>query len=102
MLLWASWCIIRKTLSGLKREIDQQWSDLMNQHSWNERILCDPAVHHGEPCIRGTRIAVSVIVASLADTSIEGLLGQYSQLTREDIQAALYYAADAARSSLVA
>ena len=94
--------MIRKTLVELNREIDQQWSDLMSQHSWSDRILCDPAVHHGEPCIRGTRIAVSVIVASLADMSIEGLLGQYSQLTREDIQAALYYAADAARSSLVA
>jgi len=34
--------------------------------------------------------------------TLEDLLGQYSQLTREDIQAALYYAADAARSSLVA
>lgn len=74
----------------------------MSQRSWSDRILCDPAIHHGEPCIRGTRIAVSVIVASLADMSIEDLLGQYSQLTREDIQAALYYAADAARSSLVA
>lgn len=74
----------------------------MSNDEWRNRIVCDPQLHHGEPCIRGTRIAVSVLVASLADMSVEDLLGQYSQLKREDIQSALYYAAEAAHNTLVA
>jgi uncharacterized protein (DUF433 family) len=72
------------------------------QDEWRQRIVCDPQLHHGEPCIRGTRIAVSVIVGSLADLSMDELLQQYPQLKREDVQAALYYAAEAAHSTLVA
>jgi uncharacterized protein (DUF433 family) len=69
---------------------------------WHKRIVSDPQLHHGEPCIRGTRIAVSVIVASLADLSIDALLREYPQLTREDVQAALFYASEAAHNTLVA
>lgn len=74
----------------------------MSNDTWRQRIVCDPALHHGEPCIRGTRISVSVLVASLADMSTENLLSEYPQLKREDIQAALYYAAEAAHNTLVA
>ena len=56
---------------------------------------------HGEPCVRGTRIAVSVLVASLADLSIDELLKQYPQLSREDIQAALHFASEAAHTTMV-
>jgi uncharacterized protein (DUF433 family) len=69
--------------------------------AWRQRIVCDPDLHHGEPCIRGTRIAVSVIVASLADVSIDELLKAFPQLKREDVQAALLYAAEASHSTLV-
>lgn len=74
----------------------------MNAQDWHQRIVCDPQIHHGEPCIRGTRVAVSVLVASLADLSIDELLAQFPQLKREDIQAALLYASEAAHSTLVA
>ncbi len=74
----------------------------MQHESWRQRIVCDPAIHHGEPCVRGTRIAVSVIVASLADLSIDDVLVQYPQLTREDVQAALYFASEAAHTTMVA
>lgn len=74
----------------------------MSNDTWRQRIVCDPALHHGEPCIRGTKISVSVLVASLADMSTENLLSEYPQLKREDIQAALYYAAEAAHNTLVA
>ena len=60
---------------------------------WRQRIICDPEIHHGEPCIRGTRVAVAVIVASLAEMNTEELLRQYQQLTREDVSVALLYAA---------
>jgi uncharacterized protein (DUF433 family) len=74
----------------------------MPDEDWRQRIVCDPQVHHGEPCIRGTRIAVAVIVASLSDLPIEEMLTQYPQLTRSDIRAALLYAAEAAHNTLVA
>jgi len=74
----------------------------MSSDEWRKRIVCDPGIHHGEPCVHGTRIAVSVIVGSLADLTVDHLLREYPQLTREDIQAALLYAAEAAHSTLVA
>ncbi|MBN2563728.1 MAG: DUF433 domain-containing protein [Phycisphaerae bacterium] len=74
----------------------------MNSQDWRQRIACEPDLHHGEPCICGTRIAVSVIFASLADLSFDELLKQYPQLTREDIQAALYFASEAAHTTTVA
>lgn len=74
----------------------------MQDIPWRDRVVCDPNIHHGEPCIRATRIAVSVIVASLADLSIDDLLEQYPQLMREDVRAALYFASEAAHSTMVA
>ncbi len=63
---------------------------------WRERIHRDPAVHHGDPCVAGTRVSVSVIVGSVADgDTFEQILSSYPQLTREDIQAALLCAAEA-------
>lgn len=74
----------------------------MTTDTWRQRIVCDPRLHHGEPCIKGTRVAVSVIVASLADLSTEEILRQFPQLTREDVQAALFYASEAAHNTMVA
>ena len=68
---------------------------------WRRRIVCEPDLHHGEPCVRGTRIAVSVIVASLTELSIDEVLADYPQLMREDVDAALLYAAEAAHNTLV-
>jgi uncharacterized protein (DUF433 family) len=72
------------------------------EDQWRQRIVCDPEIHHGEPCIQGTRVAVAVIVASLAEISTDDLLQQYPQLSREDVSAALLYAAEAAHNTLVA
>ena len=74
----------------------------MPTDTWRERIVCYPHLHHGEPCIGGTRIAVAVIVASLADMNTDALLQQFPQLTRKDVHAARYYAAEAAHNTLVA
>lgn len=63
---------------------------------WRKRVSSDPAVHHGDPCIAGTRVPVSVIVGSIAHgDTFEQIIAGYPQLTREDIQAALLYAAEA-------
>jgi uncharacterized protein (DUF433 family) len=64
--------------------------------TWRDRITVDPAVHHGEPVIRGTRVSVSVLIGSLAEgDSIDQLLASYPQLTRDDVAAALLFAAEA-------
>ncbi len=73
-----------------------------NAQPWRARIVCDPAIHHGEPIIKGTRIAVSTLVASLVDFSIDDLLKQFPQLTRDDIRAAILYAAESAHNTMVA
>ncbi|MEW6273915.1 MAG: DUF433 domain-containing protein [Bacillota bacterium] len=59
-----------------------------------ERISIDPAVCHGQACIKGTRIPVHQIIAMLANgDTIEELLAEYPTLQREDILACLEYAA---------
>jgi uncharacterized protein (DUF433 family) len=69
---------------------------MADANDWRERIKIDPTIHHGDPCIAGTRVPVSVIVGSVAeDDSWEQILASYPQLKREDIQAALFYAAEA-------
>jgi uncharacterized protein (DUF433 family) len=70
--------------------------------NWKERISINPAVCHGRPCIRGTRIWVSLIVDNLAaGAREEEILEAYPSLTREDIHAALAFAAEMARERYV-
>jgi len=59
-----------------------------------DRITQDPAVLGGKPCLRGLRVSVGTIVGLLASghTHVE-ILKEYPYLEREDIQAALAYAA---------
>lgn len=71
-----------------------------NVMSWRERIVIDPAVHHGDPCIKGTRVPVSVIAGSLGDGDTpEQVLLAYPQLTIEDVKAALKFAAEAVNNA---
>ena len=59
------------------------------------RIEIDPNVMMGKPVIRGTRITVELILRKLGEGAAEkDLLDAYPRLTREDIQAAMRYAAD--------
>ncbi len=67
----------------------------MSRVRWQERIVIAPDLHHGDPCIKGTRIPVAMIVGSLADgMTPEEIQEAYPQLTGADIWAALAYAAD--------
>ncbi len=63
-----------------------------------ERIIVDPNVCHGKPCIKGTRIMVTMILDNLAEgaTPVE-IIANYPPLTMEDIKAAIAYAAELAR-----
>lgn len=59
-----------------------------------ERITFDSKIMGGRACIRGMRIPVSVIVGQIAHgASIDEILEGYPDLEREDVQAALEYAA---------
>jgi uncharacterized protein (DUF433 family) len=67
-----------------------------------ERISINPDVCFGKPCIRGTRIWVSLILDFLASgASMDELLEEYPQLTVEDIQAAIAYGAEMSRERYV-
>ncbi len=67
----------------------------MGRIAWQDRIEISPDIHHGDPCIRGTRIPVAIIVGSLADgMTPREIRDAFPQLTDKDIQAALAYAAD--------
>ena len=71
------------------------WMKKMTRIDWRQRIVVDPDIHHGEPCICGTCIPVTMIVGSLADgMAFVDILREYPQLTEEDIRAALAYAAE--------
>jgi uncharacterized protein (DUF433 family) len=61
-----------------------------------ERITVDPARMRGLPCIRDTRVTVSAVLGQLAaGRSVEQVLEDYPYLEREDVLAALEYAAAA-------
>jgi len=69
---------------------------------WRERITVDPAVCHGQACIKGTRVMAAVVLDNLAaGLSTEEILHSYPWLKREDVQAAMGYAADLARERMV-
>ncbi len=67
-----------------------------------DRIVVDPHVCHGRPCVRGTRIMVWLVLEYLANgESMDDILAAYPSLTRDDIRACLSFAAVAARETVV-
>ncbi|MHA1710869.1 MAG: DUF433 domain-containing protein, partial [Candidatus Freyarchaeota archaeon] len=62
---------------------------------WRDRITIDPKIVAGKPVIKGTRLTVDFIIDLLAaGWTYEEILENYPQLEREDITAALKYAAE--------
>lgn len=60
---------------------------------WHKHIAVDSDIHHGEPCIKGTRVPISMIVGSVANgMTFDEILDVYPQLKKESIQAALAHA----------
>jgi uncharacterized protein (DUF433 family) len=67
-----------------------------------QRISIDPQICFGKPCIKGTRIWVSLLLDQLAGgTTIDELLTEYPQLAREDLLAAIAYGAEVTRERIV-
>jgi uncharacterized protein (DUF433 family) len=65
-------------------------------------IVSDPAVMMGKPVVAGTRITVELILEKLAaGETVEQILDAHPRLTREGIQAALKFAADALRADVI-
>ena len=69
---------------------------------WREHIVVDPAVCHGQACIRGTRIPAAVVLDNLAaGLSVADVLKSYPSLTEGAIHAAVAYAAELARERVL-
>ena len=68
------------------------------EKAMTDRITIDPLICHGKPCIRGLRYPVENVLEWLASgMSIEDILADYEDLEREDILAALAFAARLSR-----
>lgn len=66
--------------------------------NWEHLISIDPGKRGGKPCIRGLRITVYDVLEYLASgMSEEDILKDFPDLTREDIRACLFFAADRER-----
>lgn len=58
-----------------------------------ERIISDPTICAGEPCIKGTRIPVHIVLSHLAaGDDYDTVISNFPRLTLEDIKACLEYA----------
>ncbi len=69
---------------------------------WQDHIVATPDTLHGSPRFKGTRIPVSVVLDNLAaGASREELYADYPTLPEDAIPAALAYAADLARDTIV-
>jgi uncharacterized protein (DUF433 family) len=67
-----------------------------------DRISINPGICGGKPCIKGTRIWVSLILGLLASGTTETeLLAEYPVLTHDDILAAIAYGAEAASDRII-
>lgn len=70
--------------------------------SWRDHIAVDSNVCHGKACIKGTRVMVSVVLDNLAaGVGEDEILHSYPSLKREDLKAAIAYAAELARERIV-
>jgi len=58
-----------------------------------ERIETDSEICHGKPCIKGTRIMISIILEWLeAGKTFEEIMDAYPELSKEDLSATVRYA----------
>jgi len=64
-----------------------------DQRPYHERIIADPRILAGKPVVKGTRIAVDLVLEELAQNpDLDELLAVHPDLTRDDVQACLAYA----------
>ena len=74
----------------------------MDRIRWQEPIQISLDIHHGDPCIKGTRVPVATIIGSLADgMSATEIREAYPLLALDDVYAALAYAADVVHQDIL-
>jgi uncharacterized protein (DUF433 family) len=72
-----------------------------NREQLLERVVVDPKVCSGKPCIRGTRIYIAIILDALAEgMTFAEILDHYPHLEIDDIKASVAYAAELARENV--
>lgn len=68
---------------------------------YQSRIVRDPKICGGEPVIKGTRVTLRTVLASLAEgASIEEILADFPTLTEDDVRAVIAFAAASAEEDL--
>jgi uncharacterized protein (DUF433 family) len=68
---------------------------------YQSRIVREPKLCGGEPVIKGTRVTLRTVLASLAEgASVTEILADYPTLTEEDVRAAIAFAAASAEEDL--
>jgi uncharacterized protein (DUF433 family) len=66
------------------------------------RIVSDPGILGGKPCVKGTRISVEMILEWVASgANRDGIVRSYSQLTADDVEEALNFAAQSLRNETI-
>ena len=69
--------------------------------NWHEYISVDPDVCHGQACITGTRVMVTVILDNLAaGLTAEEIAESYPSVSTDAVRAALLYAAELAKERI--
>jgi uncharacterized protein (DUF433 family) len=70
--------------------------------NWREHIAVDPNICHGQACLIGTRVLVSVVLDNLAaHVPPDEIIRSYPKVTSEGIDACIAYAAELARERVV-
>ena len=70
--------------------------------NWHEYISVDPNICHGQACISGTRVMVSVVLDNLAaGLTVEEIVESYPSVSTDAVEAALHYAAELTKERVV-
>jgi uncharacterized protein (DUF433 family) len=73
------------------------------QSDWQSRIVSDPQILRGKPCIKGTRIPVPLVLGYLATGKMaQEIVTEFPGITVEDVSACLQYARDLADFDVIA
>ncbi len=69
--------------------------------TWHDHISVDPNVCHGQACITGTRVMVTVILDNLAaGMTVDEIVQSYPSVSADAVKATLHYAAELARERM--
>ena len=74
---------------------------MISAMNYQERIVRDPQVVGGEPVLKGTRVTLKTVLASLAEgATTADILADFPTLSEEDVRAAVAFAAASAQEDL--